>query len=193
MIISHRGNGNHNFKENSKEAIIFSLNDKNVDGIEIDIRFTKDKKMILCHNATYDGKIIKYTNFNDLPFEDIYTIFKNIKTKKLILLEIKDNDIENITYILNFIKTFSHLNIYVQSFYKEILLKIKKKNKNLKIGLICFHILENIHNYDFISIWFQNYIHIDKEIFVWTVNSKKQIKRFISLDINIITDKSYII
>lgn len=193
MIISHRGNRNHNFKENSKEAIIFSLNDKNVDGIEIDIRFTKDKKMILCHNATYDGKIIKYTNFNDLPFEDIYTIFKNIKTKKLILLEIKDNDIENITYILNFIKTFSHLNIYVQSFYKEILLKIKEKNKNLKIGLICFHIPENIHNYDFISIWFQNYIHIDKEIFVWTVNSKKQIKRFISLDINIITDKSYII
>ena len=59
MIISHRGNGNHNFKENSKEAIIFSLNDKNIDGIEIDIRFTKDKKMVLCHNATYDGKIIK--------------------------------------------------------------------------------------------------------------------------------------
>ena len=193
MIISHRGNGNHNFKENSKAAIIFSLNDKNVDGIEIDIRFTKDKKMVLCHNATYDGKIIKYTNFNDLPFEDIYTIFKKIKTKKLILLEIKDNDIENITYILNFIKTFSHLNIYVQSFYKEILLKIKEKNKNLKIGLICFHIPENIHKYDFISIWFQNYTHIDKKIFVWTVNSKKQIKRFISLDINIITDKSYII
>ena len=36
-------------------------------------------------------------------------------------------------------------------------------------------------------------IEVDKEIFVWTVNSKKQIKRFISLDINIITDKSYII
>ena len=108
-------------------------------------------------------------------------------------MEIKDNDIENITYILNFIKTFSHLNIYIQSFYKEILLKIKEKNKKLKIGLICFHIPENIHNYDFISIWFQNYTHINKEIFVWTVNSKKQIKRFISLDINIITDKSYII
>ena len=44
MIISHRGNGNHNFKENSKEAIIFSLNDKNVDGIEIAL--VSDKEII---------------------------------------------------------------------------------------------------------------------------------------------------
>lgn len=191
MIISHRGNDKHNFKENSKEAVLDVLNKDYIDGIELDIRFTKDKKMILNHGNIYNNKIIKYTMYNDLPFEDIYNIFKNIKTNKIIILEIKDNDLENIPYILHFIKVFNYLNIYIQSFHKEILLNLKNIIKN-KIGIVCFHIPNDTNNYDFISLLYQNYKYINKEIFVWTVNKEKQIKRFISLDINIITDKPYI-
>lgn len=193
MIISHRGNNNHKFKENSKEAILDVLNKDYIDGIELDIRFTKDKKIVLNHGNIYNHKIIKYTLYNDLPLEDIYSIFNNLNTNKIIILEIKDNDVNNIPYILNFINKYYYLNIYIQSFHKEILLKLKEKLKHIKIGIVCFHIPNDIYNYDFISIWYQNYNYIDKNIFVWTVNQKIQIKRFISLDINIITDKPYMI
>ena len=51
-IIAHRGNdGIH--KENSLEAIINSLNKKYVDGVELDVRLTKDKKLIINHDPFY--------------------------------------------------------------------------------------------------------------------------------------------
>lgn len=193
MIISHRGNGNHRYKENSKNAIITVLEENYIDGIEIDVRFTKDKKMVLNHGTTYNSKIIKYTNYDDLYLDSIHDIMKDIKTKKIILIEIKDNDFSNIPYILSFIEKFNYLNIYLQSFYKELLLEIKKRNKKIKIGLVCFNIPKDISSFDFISLWHSNYKPCDKELFVWTVNNYHVIKKFINLNVNIITDKPHII
>lgn len=193
MIISHRGNGNHKYKENNKKSIKKVLEENYVDGVEIDVRFTKDKKMVLNHGATYNSKIIKYTNYNDLGLESINDIMKNINSKKILLIEIKDNDVSNIPYILSFIKKYNYLNIYIQSFYKEILLRIKKRNKKIKIGLVCFNIPKDIFNFDFISLWHSNYKPCHKELFVWTVNKKDKIKKFISMGVNVITDKPYLI
>lgn len=193
MIISHRGNGNHRYKENSKNAIRTVLEENYIDGIEIDVRFTKDKKMVLNHGTTYNSKIIKYTNYDDLYLDSIHDIMKDIKTKKIILIEIKDNDFSNIPYILSFIEKFNYLNIYLQSFHKELLLEIKKRNKKIKIGLVCFNIPKDISSFDFISLWHSNYKPCDKELFVWTVNNYHTIKKFINLNVNIITDKPDII
>lgn len=48
-IISHRGNG-FNFKSNTKEAILYSLNIDYIDGVEFDVRITKDKKIVIIHD-----------------------------------------------------------------------------------------------------------------------------------------------
>ena len=53
MIISHRGNDNHNYKENTIEAVVFSLNRDYVDGVEVDIMFTKDKEIVLNHDYIF--------------------------------------------------------------------------------------------------------------------------------------------
>ena len=55
MIISHRGNDNHNYKENTIEAVVFSLNRDYVDGVEVDIMFTKDKEIVLNHDYIYNN------------------------------------------------------------------------------------------------------------------------------------------
>ena len=57
-IIAHRGNDNIH-KENSLEAITNSLNSKYTDGVEFDIRFTKDYKFIVHHDFFYQGHFIK--------------------------------------------------------------------------------------------------------------------------------------
>ena len=55
-LIAHRCLDNHNYKENSILAAINTLNKEYIDGIEIDLRFTKDKKIVMYHNLLYNLK-----------------------------------------------------------------------------------------------------------------------------------------
>ena len=45
-LIAHRGLDNHKYSENSFKAILTSLNEKYIDGVEFDVRITKDKKIV---------------------------------------------------------------------------------------------------------------------------------------------------
>ena len=64
-IIAHRGNDNVH-KENTKEAILNSLNTSYIDGVEFDIRLTKDGKFIINHDPFYHNYYIKSTNSKKL-------------------------------------------------------------------------------------------------------------------------------
>ena len=46
-LIAHRENNNHKYKENSKEAFINCFNTEYIDGIELDIRLTKDNIIVV--------------------------------------------------------------------------------------------------------------------------------------------------
>ena len=93
-IIAHRANdGIH--EENSLEAILNSLEKEYIDGIEIDIRLTKDNKLIICHDPFYRGHFIKYTKIKKLEklgLNSLNEVLNKIKTDKIIMLEIKIED-----------------------------------------------------------------------------------------------------
>ena len=55
MFIAHRANNNHNYLENTKEAVINCLKQNYIDGIEIYIRVTNDKEFVLIHNILIDN------------------------------------------------------------------------------------------------------------------------------------------
>ena len=110
-IIAHRGNDSIH-KENSLEAIISSLNSKYTDGVEFDIRFTKDHKFIVTHNIFYAGHFIKKTKAKVLQKMGLNTlseILKNINSDKIILIEIKE---ESKKYKLLIYKLVKILNKY---------------------------------------------------------------------------------
>ena len=193
MIISHRGNDKHSFKENTKNAIINSLKKDYIDGVEFDIRITKDKKFVLNHGALNNGKIIKYTKYKNLDLDELNSVLKQLKTKKIIMMEIKDNEKEIITIFYKIIKKYKNLNIYIQTFHYELAKEFKLKYPHIKVGIILFKI-KNIDDYsifDFISLNYLGYKNIKKELFLWTINSKEKIKKFTNY--NIITDKPWII
>ena len=48
-IISHRGSNVSNYKPNTKQALLTALSIDFIDGIEFDIRITKDKKIVIIH------------------------------------------------------------------------------------------------------------------------------------------------
>lgn len=193
-IIAHRGNdGIH--KENSLEAILNSLNSKYTSGVEFDIRLTKDNKLIINHNPFYNGYYINHTNsikLQKLGLNTLDEVLYNIKSDKIIMIEVKadNNQIKNITKVLlNTISKYN-LNYYICSFNYNLLQNLKKKT-NLKLGLIIsLKINEKYINndFDFISL---NYLYNKKtphkEIFKWTVNTKKEFKK-INKPANIVTD-----
>ena len=54
FLIAHRANDNHDFSENSQNAIVDCLNKDYIVGIEIDVRITKDRKLVLIHDPIID-------------------------------------------------------------------------------------------------------------------------------------------
>lgn len=193
LIISHRGNDKHSFKENTKSAIISCLKSDYIDGVEFDIRITKDKRFVLNHGFLNNGKIIKYSKYKNLDLDELNNVLKQLKTKKIIMIEIKDNEKELIPLLYKIIKKYKNLNIYIQTFHYELAKKFKLKYPNIKVGIILFKI-KNIDDYsifDFISLNYLGYKNIKKELFLWTINSKEKQKKFISN--NVITDKPWII
>lgn len=197
MIISHRGNDNHNYKENTIEAVVFSLNRDYVDGVEVDIMFTKDKEIVLNHDYIYNNLEVNNTNYNELKLDRLDDLLKRLDTIKLILIEVKSEkkDKEFITYLDMILKKYSHLNIALCSFNYR-LIKYIHKNYNYKCGLLIgtnknkFHFRNNL---DFNSVkytYLNKYKYID---YIWTINDIEIYKniKLLNKEINIITDIPY--
>ena len=191
MIISHRGNDLHKFKENTKEAIISTLNNDYISGVELDVRMTKDKKIVLSHSLFYQEHIIKLTKYKEMSLDLLKNVLKGIKCKKIIIIEIKDNDLKVIPVLYKVIKNYPNLNIYLHSFHYDILKVWKEKYPKYKVGIIKFGIMDmdKIDDFDFISLYYKSNYQSKKEVFYWTVNN---LKDFTRQKVNIITDKPYL-
>ena len=200
-LIAHRGKDNHKYTENTKEALLKSLTKNYIAGVECDVRITKDNVLVLNHdmtiNRTTSGSgFIKNKVYKELKKYNITTLnnfLKNVNSDKLIVIEIKSEDLEIESFInklINICKKYK-LNYYFCSFRIDILKYLKEKEPTFKVGLLTRGILKNNSNVklDFISIWKNNYS--GKEEFVWTINNIKDLKKFYNKNIYILTDKAY--
>lgn len=194
-IIAHRGNdGIH--QENSLEAITNSLNSKYTDGVEFDIRFTKDHQFIVIHDLFYMGHFIKKTNSKTLRKHGLNTlneILKNIKNDKIILIEIKEESQKYKFLIYKLVKILNkyNLNYYICSFNYNLIQYFHKKYPNYKVGLIIGPVnnLKHINNNFYFNSIYHKQIKKNpaKETFAWTINNPLELD---NLKVNIITDNS---
>lgn len=165
QLIAHRGLTNEYIKENTLEAFINAL-ENNYDGIELDIRLTKDKKIVVLHdkliNRTSDGK----GNINNLTYNEVLkynfgtkkkkakipllsTILENIHNKTIII-ELKEKiELIELEEVLN--KNKSN-NYYLCSFNKSYIDNLK--GSRYKLGLInyIFNSKINLEDYNFLLI-----------------------------------------
>ncbi len=197
-IIAHRANGS-KYKENTKEAILEVLTYPYVDGIEIDIQMTKDKKFIIEHNTfllcnNKKIKSIKNSNYKDLKKCKNITlldeVLKEINTNKIILIDLKVNQDEKI-YMNNYIKTINKYNhnIYTMSFNYDFVKKLKKKYPNLKVGYIKGFFLNQEKSKEYLDYEVVYYKNYKNEEGVWTVNKMEDFIKYNKKDILLITDK----
>ena len=191
-IIAHRGNDDIH-KENTLEGIINSLKSKYTDGVEFDIRVTKDNKFVICHDLFYNGHYVKNTRLKTLQKDGLNSlneVLKNINSNKIILIEIKEEG-KNYKFVNKLIKILKRytLNYYICSFNYNLLKYIQSKNTNYKIGLIIGFLINEKkinNNFDFNSINIKDYKKTSKETFVWTINNTRDIPKE---NVGIITDK----
>lgn len=197
MIIAHRGSdGVH--KENSKDAIINSLGKYYVDGVEFDIRLTRDLKFIINHDPVYKNHFISETNMCDLKrigLDSLEDVLDLINSKKVIMIEVKTDgkNIKSLSKRLYKILKRYSLNFYICSFNYDFI-KYFSGRYRFKSGLIIGMLL-NVkrmkNNFDFNSISYKYKGKIlSKETFRWTINDPSKI---VSSDENIITDSPKLI
>lgn len=199
-LIAHRGNNN-KYKENSKEAFINCFNTEYIDGIELDIRLTKDNIIVVHHDNIINKKLIDKTNYNKIKNEinTLDSILGSLSDKKKIVIDIKGDNKNIVDIVYNTIKKYKY-KFYICSFNDDIVNLFKEKYPKYKVGLIIGYMIniDKIHNkLDFNSLQYNliNRINKNKEIFIWTVNDKKTLNKIKKHgnNFNIITDKAYLL
>lgn len=212
FITAHRGSSL-KARDNSIEAINIAIEEK-ADYIEIDVRSTKDNKLVLSHDDVFiknsgESFNISESNFNDINRKRIFSIGKDdkivtlekalkvIRGKSKINIDLKVNNDEELISKLaaELIEKYKlEEEVIITSSNYGVLLKVRNYNSNIKIGYITRSLEEdfNIDEIDAISIAYEGLnervverVHkLGKEIFVWTVNNEEEGQRAIYLGVD---------
>jgi len=216
-IVSHRGRTSKNSEDNTLQAIDDAIN-LNIDMVEVDIRKTKDSKIVCFHDS----------ELNDIPliemdYSEIIELNPNIPTLEQVLSSSKDKieiDIEFkesgyerevLSMILDY---FEYDNFIVKSFVLDVVKKVKEIDDKIKVGMLLGSeisinqlldvIYESLFLYnfklsgaDFISPyykiyeagWVNRFVSRGIPIQVWTVNDQDLLKTLIHQEIySVVTD-----
>lgn len=150
-LIAHRGLWNKTIKDNSYEALKKGLESNKYIGIECDIRTTYDNKFIIYHNILYKGNLVRNTYYKEMKGISLLEDLLKIKTNKILLLEIKENDI-NKTKLLKLLNKYNH-NYYIMSFNNKVIEELKKLNNKYKYGVLNYVLnSESDYKLDFICL-----------------------------------------
>ena len=139
MIIAHRG-ASKLARENTLEALKLAYQLK-ADGIEFDLRKTKDGIIVLNHDPSIDEFMICDNELKEITLKKGYIISKftdvvNELAGKLFMdIEIKEPGFEKEVIELMLIHT-TYENFMIRSFNKEIIIKVKEIDAKIKTALI---------------------------------------------------------
>ncbi len=209
-LIAHRGNDNHSFRENTINALISCLDRPYINGVELDVRITKNQEIIIYHNMFLLDKSNNICKISDKNLDEILEVkpytstlesfLSVIKTNKIIIIEIKEEGVINdklINNLFKILKKYNYLNLYLCSFNYNLMKKIKLKYSNYKCGLIIGYLMNKNHvsnEFDFYLYSYNNInlINNDKEIFIFNVKNVDRLDKLkIKKEFYIITDKPY--
>ncbi len=155
MLIAHRGKVDSINKENTIEAFKAAINDIKYDGFELDIRETKDKKIVVVHDFVVDNKLIKRVNYKELEHYNIPLLESVLKldTEKIIMIEIKDPNMD-IAALSKLLEKYQNKKIYLMSFYNNTIKEFLKLSHTCKCGILNygFNHEYSYNEYDFICI-----------------------------------------
>lgn len=137
-ILAHRGAVEDGVRENTIEAFELAKS-KGADGIETDVRMTKDEELVLYHDHSIGKKRVSTLDLKDLESRAGYKIptlnelLNWADNDFLINLEIKQGDI--VPQVYEELKKFKQRNLVISSFHHPTSFKLSKA-VDAKCGLL---------------------------------------------------------
>jgi len=198
LIIAHRG-ASAQAPENTLEAFEKAIEAK-ADMIELDVRRTRDKRLIVIHDPKVGKKKV-----GDLTYRQLLSINPRVPTLEEVLrltsgkikldIEVKERGFEP-EVLDTVLRYFKYRNFFISSFFSSVIKKVKRLDHEVMTGLIVgarpsdqFKILKLMAlrmaaKADFLVIncklWQPKlsrfFPHHKQLIYVWTVNDEKEMK-----------------
>lgn len=201
-LIAHRGLQTKNTKENTLGAIKLGDSNPNIYGVELDVRLTKDNKVVVIHDDTIDrtsngkGKVremslnrLKRFNYGSFlkrsTISTLEEVLDKFSSNTLLIIELKDELDKNIFLarkVLEITMKYSNLNIWFKSFSKDIVMYLKENNDRPVGILISSKNIEYLDlDMDFYSIskkivtkdMISNKLSQNKKVMIWTVDTNE--------------------
>ena len=213
LKIGHRGAKGYE-PENTLIAFRKAI-DLKVDGIELDVHLSLDGEIMVIHDETIDrttnekGFVKNFTSLqlNELGIPTLIEVFDLVNQKSFINIELKGTETSKpvVDLIIHFIseKNWNYTNFLVSSFDWKMLEEVNLLNPKIRIGVLTEEdVVEALAFAKKVKIFsiHPNYQLLTKEnvaliqengfkVFPWTVNSKEDIQKLKSFNINgIISD-----
>lgn len=182
--IAHRGYKTEFIRENTLEAFTNALNN-DFDGIEFDVRKTKDGKLVVIHDATVERVSDGHGFVRDLTYEELSkmnfgskSVPSEIPTLEEVFMKYRDTlkivelkcevDLESLLHLIDD-KT------YFMSFDVGLIKRLKRKHPELKCGVLNY-VLNSESDYDLDMICILDMVATDEIVMKYL---KKGIKVFI--------------
>jgi len=163
------------------------------DGFEFDVRFTRDRRAVLCHDPQLDGKEISATDYSDLLrgrnelacLEDVLARFGNAA---YLDIEVKVGGHEEQVIGALRAKPPSRGHV-VSSFFTGVLVRLRELDATLPLGYICdrpkdvklwteLPIAVFIPQYELVSQDMIDEVHRrGLKLFAWTMNQESDLLR----------------
>lgn len=143
LIIAHRGAKSLAKYENTVEAFQIAI-DLKLQMVEFDIRQTKDKKLIIYHNPTISGKIIRnltyrrlttIANKKGLEIPLLEDVLKLCQGKVHLDIEFKESGYEK--EVVDLVTAYFNYDEFIMiSFSDNIIKEVKRIDSNIRTGLL---------------------------------------------------------
>ncbi len=189
LLLGHRGaRAEKSVPENTLESFDLALA-QGCDGFEFDVRLSADKQPVICHDANVRGREIAQTSAQQLGLPLLHEVLQRYQTIAFLDIELKVSGLERIA--LKSLRSHPPVRGHVvSSFLPEVLEAIHQMDGSLPLGLIC----ETPAQFRAWSTMPVEYVILHRnlarqsiirklqgagrKIFVWTVNSPSEMKRF---------------
>jgi glycerophosphoryl diester phosphodiesterase len=203
LLLGHRGaRAEKSIPENTIASFDRALAD-GCDGFELDVRLTADRKAMICHDPRSEGVEIARASADQLPkLAELRDVLKRYRESAFLDIELKVAGLEEMTAFLVAEYPASR-GLVISSFLPEVLEVLHRKNEKIPLGLICethtdlrewksAPIESLIPHHSLVDEKLVQDVHREgKKIFVWTVNSAVQMKRFAAWEVDgIISDET---
>jgi glycerophosphoryl diester phosphodiesterase len=189
LLLGHRGaRAVKSIPENTLASFDFALSSF-CDGFEFDVRLTADGQPVVCHDARIRGLEISKSPARKLHLPSLRDVVSRYQRTAFLDVELKVSGLETITVDL-LRNAPPACGFVISSFLPDVLEKVRGIDPRIPLGLICETPLQ-LKRFEDLRVDYGIFHHrlvrkdfieqmkaASKKIFVWTVNSSADMKRF---------------